>query len=82
MQDKIKAKKATPKNKTLGSQTGAWSGRFNEPVAALVKRYTASVDFDKRLAKFDIQGSMAHAQMHRRLMTEGEDLVFDRGGGS
>ena len=63
MQDKIKAKKATPKNKTLGSQTGAWSGRFNEPVAALVKRYTASVEFDKRLAEFDIQGSMAHAQM-------------------
>jgi argininosuccinate lyase len=41
----------------------AWSGRFNEPVAELVKRYTASVDFDKRLAMFDIQGSLAHAQM-------------------
>jgi len=41
----------------------AWSGRFNEPVAELVKRYTASVDFDKRLALFDIQGSNAHAQM-------------------
>lgn len=41
----------------------AWSGRFNEPVAELVKRYTASVDFDKRLARFDIQGSIAHATM-------------------
>jgi argininosuccinate lyase len=41
----------------------AWSGRFNEPVAELVKRYTASVDFDQRLALFDIQGSLAHAQM-------------------
>ncbi|HKB60206.1 MAG TPA: argininosuccinate lyase [Gallionellaceae bacterium] len=41
----------------------AWSGRFNEPVAELVKRYTASVDFDRRLALFDIQGSLAHAQM-------------------
>ncbi|MFZ2163080.1 MAG: argininosuccinate lyase [Sideroxyarcus sp.] len=40
-----------------------WSGRFNEPVAELVKRYTASVDFDKRLALFDIRGSLAHAQM-------------------
>jgi argininosuccinate lyase len=40
-----------------------WSGRFNEPVAELVKRYTASVDFDKRLALFDIEGSLAHAQM-------------------
>jgi len=37
----------------------AWSGRFNEPVADLVKRYTASVDFDKRLALFDIRGSLA-----------------------
>ena len=40
-----------------------WSGRFSEPVAELVKRYTASVGFDKRLAEFDIQGSLAHAHM-------------------
>ena len=40
-----------------------WSGRFAEPVAELVKRYTASVDFDQKLALFDIQGSRAHAQM-------------------
>ena len=41
----------------------AWSGRFNEPVDELVKRFTASVSFDQRLALFDIQGSLAHAQM-------------------
>ncbi|HEU0187156.1 MAG TPA: argininosuccinate lyase [Gallionellaceae bacterium] len=40
-----------------------WSGRFDEPVAELVKRYTASVEFDQRLALFDVQGSLAHAQM-------------------
>jgi argininosuccinate lyase len=40
-----------------------WSGRFLEPVSDLVKRYTASVDFDKRLAEFDIEGSLAHAKM-------------------
>ncbi len=40
-----------------------WSGRFSEPVAELVKRYTASVDFDRKLALFDIRGSLAHAQM-------------------
>ncbi|MBI5658929.1 MAG: argininosuccinate lyase [Nitrosomonadales bacterium] len=40
-----------------------WSGRFGEPVAELVQRYTASVDFDQRLALFDIRGSLAHAQM-------------------
>ena len=41
----------------------SWSGRFTEPVAELVKRYTASVGFDHKLAVFDIQGSLAHAQM-------------------
>jgi len=46
----------TEKNKT-------WSGRFHEPVAELVKKYTASVGFDQRLAEFDIQGSLAHARM-------------------
>jgi argininosuccinate lyase len=40
-----------------------WSGRFDEPVDELVKRYTASVGFDRRLAEFDIQGSLAHARM-------------------
>ena len=40
-----------------------WSGRFNEPVSALVARYTASIGFDQRLAEYDIQGSLAHAQM-------------------
>ncbi len=40
-----------------------WSGRFSEPVAQLVQRYTASVGFDYRLAEYDIQGSIAHARM-------------------
>ncbi len=40
-----------------------WSGRFREPVVDSVKRYTASVEFDQRLALFDIQASLAHAQM-------------------
>ena len=40
-----------------------WSGRFSEPVSELVKRFTASVDFDRRLAEFDIEGSLAHARM-------------------
>ena len=40
-----------------------WSGRFTEPVDEQVKRFTASVGFDKRLAKQDIRGSLAHARM-------------------
>lgn len=51
-----------PKN-SLDKKATSWSGRFSEPVAELVKKYTASVNFDKRLAEFDIQGSIAHAQM-------------------
>ena len=45
----------------------AWSARFSEPVSDLVKRYTASVFFDNRMAAVDIQGSLAHAEM---LMTQ------------
>ncbi len=40
-----------------------WSGRFSEPVAELVKLYTASVDFDRKLADADIAASLAHARM-------------------
>ena len=43
--------------------TKAWSGRFSEPVSDLVKRYTASVFFDQRMWRQDIQGSLAHAAM-------------------
>ncbi len=47
----------------LSKKGEAWSARFSEPVSDLVKRYTASVFFDKRLADFDIRGSLAHAAM-------------------
>ena len=41
----------------------AWSALFSEPMSDLVKRYTASVFFDKRLWQADITGSLAHAEM-------------------
>lgn len=53
----------TSSQNQFDNKAQAWSARFNEPVSDLVKRYTASVDFDKRLARFDIQGSLAHADM-------------------
>jgi len=40
-----------------------WSGSFNEPVTELVKRFTASIGFDQKLGLYDIEGSMAHAEM-------------------
>lgn len=50
-------------NDPLHAKKKAWSGRFSEPVDAFVLRYTASVDFDKRMAMADIDGSLAHAAM-------------------
>lgn len=41
----------------------AWSALFSEPMSDLVKRYTSSVFFDKRLWQADIAGSLAHAAM-------------------
>ena len=55
--------KSPEDSKAPADQAGTWSGRFAEPVAERVKRYTASVMFDQRLAEFDIQGSLAHARM-------------------
>ena len=40
-----------------------WAGRFTEPTDSLVERFTESVSFDRRLAKHDIRGSIAHATM-------------------
>lgn len=60
----------------MDKPTGAWSGRFSEPVDELVKRFTASIPFDYRLAEFDIKGSLAHARMlaHVRVLSP-EDLA-------
>ena len=51
-----------PKNQ-LDNKTQAWSALFSEPMTDLVKRYTSSVSFDKRLWQADITGSLAHADM-------------------
>ncbi|MHB0976027.1 MAG: argininosuccinate lyase [Candidatus Aquicultorales bacterium] len=40
-----------------------WSGRFKEKTDAFVEEFTASIQYDKRLYKYDIQGSIAHAGM-------------------
>ena len=47
----------------LDTKSQAWSALFSEPMSQLVKRYTASVFFDKRLWQADIAGSLAHADM-------------------
>ena len=40
-----------------------WGGRFTEATDSFVQRFTASVQFDQRMAAQDIQGSLAHAAM-------------------
>ena len=40
-----------------------WSGRFGKDTDALVNDFNASIQFDQRLYKEDITGSMAHAKM-------------------
>ena len=45
------------------SKSKLWGGRFTEATDAFVQRFTASVEFDKRLYKADIEGSVAHATM-------------------
>jgi argininosuccinate lyase len=44
-----------------------WGGRFTESTDAFVEAFTASVDFDRRLYRYDIQGSRAHARMLKKV---------------
>ena len=63
-------------NDTAQANNSTWSGRFSEPVSERVKRYTASIPFDWRLAPFDIQGSLAHAKMlHKAGILSRDDLA-------
>ncbi|MGA7984633.1 MAG: argininosuccinate lyase, partial [Burkholderiales bacterium] len=58
-----------------------WSGRFAEPVDELVKRFTASVSFDQRLAPYDMDGSLAHARMlaARGIIARSDLAAIERG---
>ena len=37
-----------------------WGGRFREPTHPSVERFSASIGFDRALARYDIRGSLAH----------------------
>ena len=58
----------TMSTSSLHNKAQAWSALFSEPMSELVQRYTSSVNFDQRLWRADIDGSLAHAQM---LATQG-----------
>lgn len=48
---------------TMSQLDKLWGGRFQEPTDKFVEAFTASVSFDQRLYRHDIQGSIAHARM-------------------
>ncbi|MDR2878287.1 MAG: argininosuccinate lyase [Chromatiales bacterium] len=58
-----------------------WSGRFTEATDTTVEEFGASVGFDQRLYRYDIQGSIAHARMLTRagLLTEAEFASIEKG---
>jgi argininosuccinate lyase len=51
-----------------------WGGRFDAPTNSLVEAFTASIGFDQRLYRYDIRGSVAHANMlaHVGVLTSAE----------
>ena len=50
-----------------------WGGRFTAPTDEFVEQFTQSVSFDKRLAHYDIMGSIAHVQMLAKVNVLGEE---------
>ena len=58
-----------------------WGGRFQEQTDAFVEAFTASINFDQRLAMVDIQGSLAHARMLAKIgvLTEKEFQLIEQG---
>ena len=72
--------KNMPKNQ-FDKKSQAWSALFSEPMSDLVKRYTSSVFFDKRLWQADIAGSLAHAGMlAKQKIISAKDLTDIQGG--
>ncbi len=62
------------------SSSTMWNGRFTESTDAFVQAFTASVQFDQRLYKYDIQGSIAHAKMLKKvgiLSKEDRNSIID-----
>lgn len=44
-----------------------WGGRFEASLEEWVEEFGASIRFDQKLAKYDIQGSLAHVKMLGKL---------------
>jgi argininosuccinate lyase len=58
-----------------------WDGRFSQGTDAMVERFTSSIDVDKELYAYDIEGSIAHLTMlaHEGIITEDEAVALREG---
>ncbi|HWR58784.1 MAG TPA: argininosuccinate lyase [Thermodesulfovibrionales bacterium] len=58
-----------------------WGGRFKQRTSKTVESFTESISFDKRLWKYDIEGSIAHAKMlgKQGIIPEGDSEKIIRG---
>jgi len=58
-----------------------WSGRFSASASNLLDEFNASIMFDRKLYREDIEGSLAHAQMltKQKILTEDELLEIQEG---
>jgi len=58
-----------------------WGGRFSGATDARVEDFTASIDFDKRLYRYDIEGSVAHCRMlaHQGIISDDDARVIATG---
>ena len=50
-----------------------WGGRFSQPTDKFVEEFTASINFDQRMYRYDIEGSIAHAKMLARQQIIADD---------
>src|SRR5437762_7156657 len=57
-----------------------WSGRFEKPLDPRIRRFTSSLDLDRRIAAHDVRGSIAHARMLGRqgIVTKEESATLVR----
>lgn len=58
-----------------------WSGRFTQDASTLLEKFNASIMFDKKLYREDIEGSVAHAKMlaHQGILTHDEAVLIESG---
>ena len=64
---------STEDQKKTAKVNQSWGGRFSESTDAFVQAFTASVEFDQRMYRQDIEGSRAHARMLNKIAVLSDD---------